>query len=203
MLFGAIYLRKRYSLGEYLRVLLISAGIAIFNIYRPVTKASTVENTTFGYILLASSLACDGIYGPVLDGVNQKYDVSQYKLMYGLNAWSVIYSFLMLIVTGQLFPSYEFVTQNPDILKTMCLLALTSALGQNFIFFTMANFNSLVTSIITTTRKFFTVLCSVIIYKHQLNNMQWFGVALVFASIGYELIMKYKKNNKPLITKKD
>lgn len=121
MLFGAIYLRKRYSWKQYVRVLLITAGIAVFNLYPAAKKtsssSSSVETSTLGYILLATSLACDGIYGPVLDGLVEKYEVGTYQLMYGQNAWSVIYSLVFLVVTGQLIPSYKFISQYPDLMK--------------------------------------------------------------------------------------
>lgn len=121
MLFGAVYLRKRYSWKQYVRVLLITAGIAVFNLYQKTKKSSNIETSTLGYILLATSLACDGIYGPVLDGLVEKYEVGTYQLMYGQNAWSVIYSLIFLVVTGQLIPSYQFITQYPDLMKVYIL----------------------------------------------------------------------------------
>lgn len=67
----------------------------------------------------------------------------------------------------------------------------------------MSNFNSLVTSIITTTRKFFTVLMSVFIFKHDLATMQWVGVAMVFSGLISELFEKYQKNKNVSKEKKD
>lgn len=67
----------------------------------------------------------------------------------------------------------------------------------------MSNFNSFVTSIITTTRKFFTVLMSVFIFKHDLANMQWVGVGMVFSGLLSELFEKYQKNKNVSKEKKD
>lgn len=67
----------------------------------------------------------------------------------------------------------------------------------------MSNFNSFVTSIITTTRKFFTVLMSVFIFKHDLSSMQWCGVGMVFSGLISELFEKYQKNKNVEKVKKD
>lgn len=68
-----------------------------------------------------------------------------------------------------------------------------SALGQNFIFYTLHSFGSLVLATVTTTRKFFTVLASVVYFGHALSNQQWGGVALVTAGLGLELFGKFRR----------
>lgn len=78
-------------------------------------------------------------------------------------------------------------------------------LYQNFIFFAISNYGSLVNITITTTRKvcarafsgigcdspstgvatqFFSVLCSVFYNKSYLRSGQWSGVVLVFVGLG-------------------
>ncbi|CAG0885461.1 unnamed protein product [Cyprideis torosa] len=54
---------------------------------------------------------------------------------------------------------------------------------QLFIFLTVANFGPLPCSIVTTTRKFFTVLGSVIIFGNVLITRQWIGTVLVFTGL--------------------
>lgn len=51
--------------------------------------------------------------------------------------------------------------------------SLAATVGQNFIYFTINNFNPLVCTTITTTRKFFTILFSVLVYGHNINAKQW------------------------------
>ena len=47
-------------------------------------------------------------------------------------------------------------------------------------------------STITLTRKLFTMLLSVIVYKHKLTLGQWAGTAVVFAGISVEAYVKRK-----------
>eukprot|EP00461_Guttulinopsis_vulgaris_P004048 UN04049 len=46
-------------------------------------------------------------------------------------------------------------------------------------------------TIITTTRKFFSILASVFWFGHTLEMMQWIGVIAVFAGIGLDSHLKY------------
>lgn len=77
----------------------------------------------------------------------------------------------------------HFILRHPRILVDMALFALTSALGQSFIFLTVELFSPLTCSIVTTTRKFFTILASVLVFGHHLDARQWLGVACVIGGI--------------------
>jgi hypothetical protein len=59
---------------------------------------------------------------------------------------------------------------------------------QNFIFMTITKFGPLTCSVITTTRKFFTILASVLIFAHPMSSMQWVGTVMVFAGLGLDSV---------------
>ena len=74
--------------------------------------------------------------------------------------------------------------------------SLCSAFGQVFIFFTITGPGPLVCTTITTTRKFFTILLSVMLNpNNHLNNNQWIAVGLVFLGLGGEIAGKYQAKN--------
>ena len=60
---------------------------------------------------------------------------------------------------------------------------MAGALGQLFILLMVSGYGPLACSVVTTTRKFFTVLCSVILFGNVLTGRQWFGAILVFAGL--------------------
>lgn len=68
-------------------------------------------------------------------------------------------------------------------------------LFQHFIFLMVTNFGPLACSIATTTRKFFTILASVLIFGHVLLSRQWVGTVLVFMGLGLDSV--YGKELKP------
>jgi len=59
---------------------------------------------------------------------------------------------------------------------------------------TITNFGPLTCSIITTTRKFFTILGSVFLFNHPMSLNQWLGTILVFIGLTLESI--YGKERK-------
>jgi drug/metabolite transporter (DMT)-like permease len=46
----------------------------------------------------------------------------------------------------------------------------------------------------SSTRKFFTILLSVLLYGHSLQALQWTGVALVFFGLGFDIYAKYAES---------
>lgn len=62
----------------------------------------------------------------------------------------------------------------------------SAIMSQNFIFLTVTTFGPLTTSIITTTRKFFTILASVLLFGNALLPHQWVGVVMVFVGLGID-----------------
>ena len=84
--------------------------------------------------------------------------------------------------------------------QVMCIKLQTSCteitFGQVFIFFTITGPGPLVCTTITTTRKFFTILLSVMLNpNNHLNNNQWIAVGLVFLGLGGEIAGKYQAKN--------
>lgn len=61
----------------------------------------------------------------------------------------------------------------------------------------LQNFGSLVLTVTTTTRKFFTILASVVWFGHELSLTKWIAVALVFAGLSIEIISKYAGHRPP------
>jgi len=74
---------------------------------------------------------------------------------------------------------------------------LTGIYLQNFIFLTVTYFGPLTCSVITTTRKFFTILGSVLIFRHPLTTLQWTGTLLVFAGLSLDSAFGKAGKHKP------
>lgn len=62
-----------------------------------------------------------------------------------------------------------------------------SVLGQVSIYFIILNFKQHIFPLVSTTRKVFTVLLSIYIYKHPTNVWMWMALVLVFGGLIYEL----------------
>ena len=111
-----------------------------------------------GETLLLLSLTLDGVTGAIQDRMRAESATKPYPMMLKMNLWSVAVLGAAVLLTGELFEFVAFVSRHPDIIKHLASFSLTSALGQNFIFMTISHFGPLVCSLVTTTRKFFTIL---------------------------------------------
>ncbi|XP_075702691.1 solute carrier family 35 member B1 isoform X1 [Rhinoderma darwinii] len=195
MLLGVTVLRKKYPLTKYLCVLLIVLGVAMF-MYKPNKSGPSGDERLFGYgeLLLLLSLTLDGLTGVSQDHMRAHYQTGSNQMMLHINLWSSCILGAGIVFTGEVWEFISFTERYPSIIYNILLFSLTSALGQTFIFMTVVYFGPLTCSIITTTRKFFTILASVILFANVISGLQWAGTLLVFLGLGLDA--KFGKGSK-------
>lgn len=183
MLLGVLIGRKSYTLQKYLFVLLIVIGVILFMFKDGKTNASPLENEGLGQLLLIMSLTMDGLTGAVQERMRQHSSPSAQHMMLAMNGWSSLFVAIPLLVSGEAFNFVNFAIKYPQMLNHLVTLALAGALGQLFIFMMVSSFGALACSVVTTTRKFFTVMCSVLFFGNNLSGRQWIGAVLVFTGL--------------------
>ncbi|XP_043463820.1 solute carrier family 35 member B1 [Leptopilina heterotoma] len=191
MLLGVLLGKKSYPLRKYFFVLLIVSGVAIFMFKDGKTSAQSSSQMGFGEILLLLSLTMDGLLSAVQERMRAEHKTQSLHMMLNMNFWSIIFSGFTIILSGELMRFILFLQKHPNIIVHIINLGATGACGQYFIFLTVAEFGPLPCSIITTTRKFFTVLGSVLLFGNSLLLRQW--VATVFVFLGLFLDAMYGK----------
>lgn len=196
MLMGIVIRGRRYSPREFLCVGLISIGVALFSWKGKKAGAEAVPNSPLGFLLLFASLLMDGVTGPLQERLVARHNPSTHQMMFWQNACSAIWLLFGSFFSGELVAGSEFVLKYPAVLWDVLLFSVVSALGQNFIFYTVRNFNALIVTTITTTRKMFTILLSIFVYNHKIIGRQWVGLVLVFFAIGWEAVAKQQKRRK-------
>ncbi|XP_051894748.1 solute carrier family 35 member B1 [Pristis pectinata] len=197
MVLGVLIGRKRYPLAKYLCVLLIVLGVALF-MYKPNKGTDSANDHTFGFgeILLLVSLTLDGLTGVAQEHMRANFQTGSNQMMLNINVWSSLFLGIGVFFTGEVWEFLNFTERHPSILYKIFLFGLTSALGQSFIFMTVVYFGPLTCSIITTTRKFFTILGSVLIFGNPISSLQWVGTVFVFLGLGLDA--KYGKAPKKI-----
>lgn len=189
MLMGIVIRKRRYKPREFLCVALITLGVALFSWK---SKKSAVPDSPLGFFLLFASLFMDGITGPLQERLVARNNPSTHQLMFWQNLCSAVWVGVGSLATGEITSALAFVARFPEVTWDILLFSLVSALGQNFIFYTVRNFNALVVTTITTTRKMFTVLLSIFVFNHSMVARQWVGLVLVFFAIGWESAAKQR-----------
>lgn len=203
MLLGVLLGKKRHSLRKYLFVSLIVLGVALFMYKKDISLNGfsagnlSISNTSFssiltgigiGELLLILSLTMDGLTGAIQERMKLEHQTRSGHMMFSINLWSTIYLLLATISTGELIQFQDFIQRHPSLVKDVALYSSLSAIGQLFIFLTVAEFGPLPCSIVTTTRKFFTVLTSVFLFGNKLTITQGVGSSLVFLGLFLDAI---------------
>lgn len=187
-----------FDLRETIHVLLITSGIAIYFLNDTGSQAAGPSNSWLGAGLLVLSLLLDAYTGPAQESINHGYHPPVFMMMFWINFPPVVLNFSYLFVTGQLTTAYNFCLENPACAFDIALYCLLAAVGQTVILWGVARFNPLTMTIVTTVRKFLSILVSVFWYQHILNGTQWFSICLVFAGITLDTVYKVqlKKSHK-------
>lgn len=189
-----------YTVREYLQVAAIIGGTAIVSMGKK--KGGAVSNSAMGVAYIIMSLVLDGVtagFQKRLKEETAKVGVKPkpYDFMFWTNLFMCGTAMVVALGLGEFTSGFAFCAANPEILSKVVKFALCSAVGQSFIFYTIANFDPLVLSTVTTTRKIFSVLLSIFMKGHTLSGTGWGGIALSCAGIVSELQAKASGKSKP------
>jgi UDP-galactose transporter B1 len=198
MIMGAI-MGKKYSWKKYLHVFVIVAGVALFmgggdTSNKDKHNDNTSSSQWIGIFLLFISLCFDGGTGAYEDKLMAVHSVGPFDLMYNIQLGKTILAGVGLIVFNQI---HLFLQMCQQMGLVLVALGLTGALGQVFIFVTIAKFGALTCSIIGLARKITTLLASIFVYGHKLSLVQIMGLVLSIGSMLMEFSGKKKGENNP------
>ncbi|KAL2752541.1 hypothetical protein ACRALDRAFT_1083254 [Sodiomyces alcalophilus JCM 7366] len=213
MLLHTTLFGRRYPVYKYLVVAAVTLGVAVFTLHTGSAKksrktaANPDANLPWGLLLLGVNLLFDGLTnttqdyifstfkgytGPQMMCANNLVSSAVTSLYLLLSPWLVrlpVGEWLGMDVagsTGELASALAFMGRNPQVWFDVLGFATCGAIGQVFIFYTLATFSSVVLVTVTVTRKMVTMALSVFAFGHRLTGMQWLGVGLVFGAIGAE-----------------
>jgi len=191
---------KSYTVFEYLQVVLITGGVVVFN-FGGKSKSGGADST-YGLALIGFSLFMDMVTGGLQDKVKKSTKdlnpgaksakPTMHESMLWTNVSGCLIAGALAMATGHLSEGIAFCTRHPEVMNAMLIYSLASAVGQNFIYYTVTEFGPLLLTTVTTTRKIFSTLYSVFRNpENSLSEMQWGGCCLVFAGLLLDVASKY------------
>jgi len=185
MLIGKLLNKRSYSVAEYLEAMAISLGVSMFSFCeRAGVHRSSVETHLLGGLTLAVYLLSDSFTSQWQSRVYKEHpQVDQFQMMFATNMWSIIFTCVALVVSGELPLTARFLVENPAALVDNLAIAVTSAIGQLFIFYTIRRFGPVVFTLIMTTRQVVSVVLSAAMFGHSLGAPAYCGAGLVFATL--------------------
>lgn len=182
-----------YTIREYLQVAAIIGGTAVVSMGKK--KGGDAPSSTMGVVYIFLSLVLDGVTAGFQkrlkrDTAEAGVKPKPYDFMFWTNLFMCATAVVIAGVLGEINSGMAFCVGNPEIYSKIIKFAICSAVGQSFIFYTIANFDPLVLSTVTTTRKIFSVLLSIFLKGHPLSPMGWSGIGLACGGILSELQSK-------------
>ncbi|KAG5339977.1 S35B1 protein, partial [Acromyrmex charruanus] len=197
MVLGVLLGKRIYPIRKYIFIFLIVIGVALF-MYKDgnVSKKQAESQLSVGELLLLLSLTMDGLTSAVQERMRAEHNSKSGHMMLNMNFWSVIFSSTVILISGELFEFIRFLQRYPSTIWHITTFSMAGAFGQYFIFLTVAEFGPLPCSIITTTRKFFTVLGSILIFGNNLSLRQWLSTLIVFLGLFLDAMYGNDKSKK-------
>lgn len=128
---------------------------------------------------------------------NQRPPTAVETMMY-INVYSLSMMIPLAVLSGQMGEGIRLLQNSEQLRMNVAILTGVVSFGQIFIFLCIDWYSSLVTTTITTTRKFFTILFSVLYFGHTFTVGQWTSVFMVF----FGLYLSIASGNKPEAKKK-
>ena len=199
MVVGTLVNRTRYPLIEYVCMFFVSLGISLFFIFKAAAGAGKAiddvsnADAAIGLGLCLLSLTFDGLTSAIQDRVVGRFNVQSHELMLNMNGASMVILLPYLLISGEMQEALDFLYLRPDAVMDLAFFAIVSAFGQLVIFWQIVAFGALACSITTTTRKFFSIVASVLWFGHAITPLQWLGCFLVFSALGVQLYGKWQK----------
>jgi adenosine 3'-phospho 5'-phosphosulfate transporter B2 len=184
MLVGKCINHRRYALIEWVEALCISVGVGLFWFSEHAEQSSRSSSTQLkGAAMLALYIAADAFTSQFQSKLFKQLKVDQFEMMFGVNAWAIVFTFTSLCVSGELLRTLAFMRECPSAILDNVVIAITSATGQLFIFYTIKTFGPITFTIIMTTRQMFSIALSAAAFGHAISLASWAGVLLVFFAI--------------------
>lgn len=151
------------------------------------------SNSAKGLMLVLAALGADGLVGGLQKQFKNRLKkddkkVLPYDMMFWTNFYMAVGSLVMAAAFEELKTGLSFCRANPAVTSQILKFGVCGAMGQASIFYTIANFDSVVCTAVTTTRKLVSVLISLFEGGTQLTPGGWLGLSIASAGIVGEVI---------------
>lgn len=191
VILGILIAKKSYTIKKYFFVLAIVVCVGVF-VYDD--KKQSGSNEWTGLSLLAVSLLSDGLMAAYQDKMRSVAKPSSLHFMLYVNVWSSGLLIFLLAGSGEGRDLFEFCLRFPNVIWKMAICILLGIAGNFCISSMVVNFGSLPLSLVTTSRKIFSVFVSAIAFNKILTLQQWIATAALFVVL---MLDSYFSKRKP------
>ena len=192
MVVSIIAFRRSYTLSKYISVMMVTVGIIVATLASADLKKNSSDDATFGVWIIGITMLTYALFGSAVMGVFQEKlfakfgkksdEVLFFSHLLGLPAFIFNYRALAQTIV-------EFNRSTPvsvlgfNLPFLWCCIAVNVALqslGIKCIFYLLSVWSSLAVTMVTTLRKFISLLLSIVLFQNPFTLVHWIGTTLVF-----------------------
>ena len=212
MLFGVVISRKTYHTADYLIVLCMVAGLALF-MHADANSSAVFHHV--GVLMLTISLVCDGAISNVSETIMSKYGVGQDEFIFRMYSIALVAIVAAAAVKGDLqdglywlrqpgtydevwndVPLEERTWSVPSKLMVMLLFSSMGFFGSSCSAAITKNFGALTMSITSTARKATTLFLSFFLFNNVCTTEHVGGVVMFIAALTAKSLRRGRKRHK-------
>ena len=190
VMLGQLFLGgSRYGPSDCIFAGLLVTGTVMLSLGSSNNKASDSSNSAMGIACVLFSLAMDGCTGGLQKQLKRDTGVplGTYDFILFTHLTMLSIALVVSLATGDLLKGFFYIRQEPSVALLVTELSTVSVVGQCFIFYLIAHFDPAVCATITTTRKMWSVLLSIILFHHQLSVTGYSGLAMALVGLLVEM----------------
>lgn len=189
MAFGVFRKTYDYSLYKYICAFFITVGLIVFNLAKLGSKVNDMSFNYFGIFLLFLSLFFDGLLATQTDKVKKKKKAGgPFQMMINNNIVGITLCFIPILYEYYHSNVWVFDQVTAENTKEILLIGICGALGQIVTYLTIKRFDCFILSVVNTSRKFFSILFSILWFGHHITFLHKIGIAIVCGSIAIDVI---------------
>ena len=196
MVGGFVFLKKRYNWIEVLSVMLVVSGLIGISYS---DKVSRNKFDMVGVLLSVVSLCFDAIASNLQEKALSVHNAPQAEVISMMYFIGIVILFVVSVVSGQFSTGVSKAIEDPRIVWYLAAFAFLGSIGVQFVYMLMKAFGSLVTVMVTSTRKAFTVCLSFWIFKtKKFTPYHALSIMAIACGLGLNYIGKNRKKRDPL-----
>ncbi|KAI1296841.1 Adenosine 3'-phospho 5'-phosphosulfate transporter 1 [Halotydeus destructor] len=197
MLIGHIFMKFVYKASDYIVIIAISVGAALFMIeyaeHNTEHAHELIQNYNIwdGLVILSIFVVFDSVNNNYRGTVFRKHRPSTFETMAVENMFVILLSFTSLVSSRTLLPTLKQVFSSRELFTDISVMSLTNALGQTCEYFIMSNFGPLVTVVLVTIREILSIFLSSVLFGHVLTPLSYFGIFVIFGAVVGHAFFKF------------
>eukprot|EP00116_Pleurobrachia_bachei_P006889 sb/3467151/ len=208
MAVSIVAFRRSYPISKYLSVTMVTVGIVMATLASAEEKKREESEEGYGRWLIGMGMLIYSLFASSVMGVFQEKlfakfgrDVKEEALFYShfLGLPNFIFQWSALISSVGEFSASPPLEMVPGVPRLWALLLLNVALqniGLRGIYWLLSEWSSLAVTMVTTVRKFISLLLSIFLFSNPFTSSHWIGSVLVMIGSGLFALPEKKKEEK-------